>query len=100
MLMKNRDVNRLPLRLGELRRGARAEIIALDESQTRTPLSQGELERRLIEMGLVEGARIEVLHEGFPGRDPIAIRVDDHTVALRRAEANAVVVSLLAPTEA
>lgn len=98
--MKNKDVNRIPLRLGELRRGAHAEIIALDESRTRSPLQVGELERRLIEMGLVEGARIEVLHEGFPGRDPIAVRVDDHTVALRRAEANAVMVSLLAPVEA
>jgi ferrous iron transport protein A len=46
-------------------------------------------------MGLVEGARIEVLHEGFPGRDPIAVRVDDHTVALRRSEANAIIVNLI-----
>lgn len=49
-----------------------------------------ELERRLLEMGFVEGASIEVLHEGLFGRDPIAVRVDDTRVALRRREAGAV----------
>ena len=51
-----------------------------------------ELERRLLEMGFVEGARIEVLHEGLFGRDPIAVRVDDSRIALRRREAAAVTV--------
>jgi len=78
-----------------LSKGAEAEIVGLDEDAVDTPLEPGELERRLIEMGLVEGARIQVLHEGFPRRDPIAIRVDDHTVALRRNEAKAVLVHLL-----
>ena len=80
------------LRMGELPLGIKAEIIALDESISVSPLTPGELERRLIEMGLVEGAHVEVLHQGFPGRDPVAIRVNDHTVALRRSEANAVIV--------
>jgi ferrous iron transport protein A len=51
-----------------------------------------ELERRLLEIGFVEGALVEVLHEGFIGGDPIAIRVDDMSVALRRREANVVMV--------
>lgn len=51
-----------------------------------------ELERRLLEMGFVEGATIEVLHEGLFGRDPIAVRIDDMRVALRRREAAAVTV--------
>ena len=46
-----------------------------------------ELERRLLELGFVEGARVEVLHEGLFGRDPIAMKVDDMRVALRRHEA-------------
>jgi ferrous iron transport protein A len=46
-----------------------------------------ELERRLLEMGFVEGAAIEVLEEGPIGRDPIAVRVDDITVAVRRRDA-------------
>ncbi|HLO78593.1 MAG TPA: FeoA family protein [Magnetospirillum sp.] len=81
--------------LGRLGKGACAEIAALDESGIQTTLPKGELERRLIEMGFVEGARVEILHEGFPKRDPIAVRVADHTVALRRAEADAVLVKCL-----
>lgn len=76
--------------LGSLAKGVRAEVCGLDEGAVTSALAPGELERRLIEMGLVEGARVEVLHEGFPARDPIAVRVDDHTVALRRSEAAAV----------
>ena len=86
-------------RLGDLGKGAKAEIVGLDETGIATALAAGELERRLIEMGLVEGARLEVLHEGFPRRDPMAVRVNDHTVALRRAEANAVLVHILAETQ-
>ena len=52
-----------------------------------------EMERRLLEMGFVEGARIEILHEGPFGRDPLAVRVDDLTVALRRREADVVLVA-------
>ncbi len=48
---------------------------------------EGDLERRLLEIGVVEGARIRVLHEGLFGRDPIALQVDDTRVALRRREA-------------
>ena len=33
-----------------------------------------ELLRRLLEFGFVEGAMIEVLHEGLFGHDPIAVR--------------------------
>ncbi|MBI1405257.1 MAG: ferrous iron transport protein A [Caulobacter sp.] len=53
-------------------------------------LDAGELERRLLELGFVEGARVEILHEGLFGRDPIAVRLDDMRVALRRREARAV----------
>ncbi|HVJ55797.1 MAG TPA: FeoA family protein [Aliidongia sp.] len=51
-----------------------------------------ELERRLLEIGFVEGASVEILHEGFIGRDPIAVRVDDMRVAIRRREAAAILV--------
>jgi ferrous iron transport protein A len=55
-------------------------------------IDPAELERRLLEMGFVEGAAIEILHEGLFGRDPIAVRIDDMRVALRRREAAAVTV--------
>jgi len=50
----------------------------------------GELERRLLEIRFVEGAPVEIVHEGPVARDPIAIRVNETTVALRRREANAI----------
>jgi len=46
-----------------------------------------ELERRLLEFGFVEGALVQVLHEGALGHDPIAVRLDDMRVALRRRDA-------------
>ena len=55
-------------------------------------LSEAELERRLIELGFVEGAQVEVLHQGPFGGDPIAVRVDDATVAIRRRDATGIVV--------
>src|SRR5258708_24100297 len=42
-----------------------------------------ELQRRLLEFGFVEGARIEVLHEGAIWRDPIAVRLDDMRIGFR-----------------
>jgi ferrous iron transport protein A len=63
-------------------------------------LSAEELERRLLELGFVEGAAIEVIHEGAIGRDPIAVRLDDMRVALRRHDAADVVIRLDAGTVA
>ena len=51
-----------------------------------------ELERRLLEAGFVEGARVTLLHEGPLGGDPIAVRLDDMRVAIRRREAHGVLV--------
>ncbi|WP_246172070.1 FeoA family protein [Nitrospirillum amazonense] len=56
-------------------------------------LDPDELERRLLEIGFVEGARVEILHEGLFGRDPIAVKVDDMRVALRRREAEAILIT-------
>lgn len=46
--------------------------------------------RRLRNLGLDEGVRIETLHCGPVGRDPIAIRLGRMTVAMRRSHARAV----------
>lgn len=53
-----------------------------------------ELQRRLLEFGFVEGARIKVLHEGAIRHDPIAVRLDDMRIALRRRDAEDVWVQL------
>lgn len=77
--------------LATARRGDRGVIAKVTGvSGAAESVAAEELERRLLEMGFVEGATIEVLHEGLFGRDPIAVRVDDTRVALRRREAGAV----------
>jgi ferrous iron transport protein A len=68
--------------LSEARRGDRGVI-----SHVTGEAGDGEMERRLLELGFVEGASIELIHEGAFGRDPIAVKLDDMRVALRRREA-------------
>jgi ferrous iron transport protein A len=73
-------------KLSHARKGARGVIVRVGDRAS-TDEHALELERRLLELGFVEGARIELLHEGLFGRDPIAMKVDDMRVALRRHEA-------------
>ena len=82
-------VSRLPA--GDL--GFTGVIQHLAAGQAGSALSDTELESRLIELGFVEGARVEVLHEGIIGRDPIAVRVENVTIAVRRREAMAIIVA-------
>jgi ferrous iron transport protein A len=82
------------LALGEAPVGFRGRIVALDMSRAHAAgLPKPELERRLLELGFVEGAEVELLHQGLFGGDPIAIRVADSTIALRRREAMAIMVA-------
>ena len=86
--------------LGLMRQGSVGRILAVRGGDGDS--SEREIERGLLEMGFVEGACVEVLHHGFLGRDPLAVRINQTmTVALRRCEANAVLVGpLLDPTSA
>src|SRR3979490_344369 len=89
---KNNDV-RPQMPLGLAKRGFSGVIRHLAVEDSGSALSAVELESRLIEMGFVEGAKVEVLHEGIIGRDPIAVRVENVTIAVRRREAMAIIVS-------
>jgi ferrous iron transport protein A len=80
------------MRLGLAKRGYSGVIHRLAAAETNSALSAPELESRLIELGFVEGAKVEILHEGIVGRDPIAVRIENVTVAVRRREAMAVIV--------
>ena len=79
--------------LGEARVGFRGRIHQLSVNGAGTGLPGPELERRLIELGFVEGADVELLHQGLFGGDPIAVRVAHTTIALRRREAMAILVT-------
>ena len=83
-------------RLSAARPGQAGVIVGVsaDPSSAVGGVDCAELERRLLEAGFVEGARITLLHEGPMGGDPIAVRLDDMRVALRRREANGVLVQM------
>lgn len=77
--------------LGALAKGYRGivrDLVDLSDSA----LAPGELPERLLEMGFIEGTTVEIVHEGPVGRDPLGIRLHDCVIALRRHEANAILV--------
>jgi ferrous iron transport protein A len=85
--------------LGLAQRGFRGRIHAIHVSEDGHGLPAAELESRLLELGFTEGAEVRILHEGPFGRDPIAVRVNDTTIALRRREAMAILVTSLERSE-
>lgn len=85
------------MRLSSFGKGDRGVVRGIDVAAHQGGIEAAELERRLLEMGFVEGAQVQVLHEGLIGRDPMAVRLDDMRVALRRREAQAIVMD--APAE-
>ena len=81
------------LPLGLAKRGYAGVIQHLAGGDANSALDDVELESRLIELGFVEGAHVEILHEGIVGGDPIAVRVQNITIAIRRREAMAIIVA-------
>ena len=77
------SLDRLPL--GIAARVASVDWAALDEGEA----------CRLRQFGFDEGVKVEALHLGPFGRDPIAVRVGRMTVAIRRKHAGAIGVTLL-----
>jgi ferrous iron transport protein A len=52
----------------------------------------GDIGLRLLELGFIEGEPLRVVAHGYPGREPIAVRIGNTTFALRRFEAEHVLV--------
>lgn len=74
--------------LEALRVGERAVIRAVRGDVTDTLDMDDALgARRLLELGFVPGAHVEVLAAMWPDDDPLAVRVGGSTFALRRHEA-------------
>ena len=72
----------LSLRL--LKKGEKARITRI--------LAEGELGRRIRDMGLVPGAEVEVVGRA-PLKDPVALRLKGFTLSLRNNEADYILVS-------
>lgn len=85
------------VRLGHGARGLRGTVLRVGAADGDTYSETGmELERRLLEIGFVEGASVEIIHEGFIRGDPIAVKLDDMRVALRRRDAESILVRVAA----
>ena len=91
--MSEQIETKVQLPLGLAKRGYAGVIQHLSAGDAGSALGDVELESRLIELGFVEGAHVEVLHEGIVGGDPIAVRVQNITIAIRRREAMAIIVA-------
>ena len=88
--------------LARLHKGARGVVSAIAEGSgtgigpasiaTIGDVAGSTIVRRLMELGFVPGERIEVIEEQRPGGDPIAVRIGCSIFALRRREAQAVMV--------
>ncbi len=76
-------INERKVRLGDLKKGEKGSIVEVGNIY-----SSQELIKRLLQMGLLEGARVEVMHEAPFGGDPMAVKVRGSLIALRRSEAD------------
>ena len=54
-----------------------------------------DLVTRLREIGFAEGDSVEALHFGLFGRNPLSVRLNGALIAMRKAEAEAVLIELL-----
>ncbi|MFC5499610.1 ferrous iron transport protein A [Caenimonas terrae] len=59
-----------------------------------------ERERQLEELGFYAGEQVMVMSRGFPGGDPLVVRIGASTFALRGAEAACVEIEPLGPAPA
>lgn len=79
--------------LSDLKIGDKSTIQGFDTSRVEDKEFAADLEDRLLEIGFEEGLDVEMLHHGPIGRDPLAVKIGTMTVALRRAEADAIVLN-------
>ncbi|AFL68909.1 FeoA family protein [Sulfurospirillum barnesii] len=74
------------MHLGELRKGQKCKLITIH--------SMGKLKQKLLDMGFIFGASIEVVREA-PLYDPMELRIQNYLVSLRRSEASLLEVEVL-----
>ncbi|MCL1886694.1 MAG: ferrous iron transport protein A [Betaproteobacteria bacterium] len=80
--------------LAQLKKGDCATVMGLADADAQRP---DFIRTRLMELGFLQGEKITVIAESFPGRDPMAVRVGSATFALRRLEASMIYVTQDSP---
>jgi ferrous iron transport protein A len=69
------------------------QIVTIREVRTGASAPEGgDIGLRLLELGFVEGESLRVIAHGYPGREPLAVRIGCTTFALRRFEAEHILV--------
>ena len=85
----------LPTSLAAMKKGARGTVAEVtDDAQSLGDETHSTISRRLLELGFVPGEALEVVAAVWPGGDPIAVRLGNTTFALRRREAQSVLVAV------
>jgi ferrous iron transport protein A len=85
----------LPISLAAMKKGARGTVAEVtDDAQSLGDETHSTISRRLLELGFVPGEALEVIGAVWPGGDPIAVRLGNTTFALRRREAQSVLVAV------
>jgi ferrous iron transport protein A len=81
--------------LAAMKKGARGTVAEVtDDAQSLGDETHSTISRRLLELGFVPGEVLEVVAAVWPGGDPIAVRLGNTTFALRRREAQSVLVTV------
>lgn len=75
----------MQMNLRQLVPGQKAVILKIN--------AHGELGRRIRDMGLTPGSHVEVMGKA-PLRDPVALRIEGTTIALRNSEADHITVEV------
>jgi len=77
-----------PMTLRDLAKNKPARIIGFKSDEAVT-------ETRLREIGFAEGDLVETLHFGIFGRNPMSVRLNGALIAMRKQEAQAVLVEVI-----
>lgn len=91
--MSSLPVSPSPITLNHLRVGDAAIVTDLFQQAQSKLIQATDIIRRLKELGFIHGEKIKILHKGYFGGEPIAVRVGESTFALRNFEAALIGVS-------
>jgi len=79
--------------------GVTCVITGYDESAWENDSEAAAVALRLMEMGLSEGVQVTKMHSAPVSQDPVAFDVGGQLVAMRRSEAGAVFVKIVASNQ-
>ena len=80
-----------PLTLTELANGTGATVVRINDHANAQV--DANMTARLGELGFLPGERVSVLRRGPGGREPLAVQVGDTVFALRKIEADCILVN-------